>query len=735
MTFQNNRAVRFQVLTFVIIGWLLIGQSNAQTFHAKVDSLIRLAEKSPDKRKVLLYDTLSRMFWGRSADSSLLFAKQSMQYAEKTKDLYSLSVAYNSLGNAYIEVMEPNLAIENYKISKGYREKLNDKVGIANSIHNMSLAYMDLNMFSEALSLLKEGVSLCQEENDLTTEAFLLMSIANVYRKLNDSNNALENVIKATNIYLHLNNTQGLARTYTIMGHLHRDLKNFSLGLEYYKRAYSLFLQIDNEKMLASAVNNLGIMYDELKDYPKALEYFSHFLDFAIKNNDKEAISSAYNNIGFVKAKMKNYNEALESYFKSIEISKEIGNISSEMNTYNNIAWIYFNSNRIKEAEKYATLALSFIPEVQNLSYESETYEIMGKIRYSQGIYQEACKYTSKFMELKDSLFNVNKNEKFAEMQVRFETAQKEKEIELLKKNEEIQSLTILRQRNLIFLWIAIFILLVAVIGTIYYNLLSKKKVNALLSEKNEELKEANVKLLKSEENLKELNTAKDKFFSIIAHDLKNPFNTLLGISELLSANVHSYTKEEIQERSQIIHDSTLSLYKLLDNLLNWSRSQLDSIVYQPELFPLLPEVNQEIKLIETFSDRKNVKISVRIADHIMVFADKHVIGIVLRNLINNAVKFSHIDGKVMVSADEKGDMVEVAVTDNGVGMDREELDKLFKLDQSFTTKGTANETGTGLGLILCKEFIEKNGGKIWVSSTKEKGSTFFFTLRTDRWA
>jgi len=203
----------------------------------------------------------------------------------------------------------------------------------------------------------------------------------------------------------------------------------------------------------------------------------------------------------------------------------------------------------------------------------------------------------------------------------------------------------------------------------------------------------------------------------------------------LLSANVHSYTKEEIQERSQIIHDSTLSLYKLLDNLLNWSRSQLDSIVYQPELFPLLPEVNQEIKLIETFSDRKNVKISVRIADHIMVFADKHVIGIVLRNLINNAVKFSHIDGKVMVSADEKGDMVEVAVTDNGVGMDREELDKLFKLDQSFTTKGTANETGTGLGLILCKEFIEKNGGKIWVSSTKEKGSTFFFTLRTDRWA
>nr|HPI70501.1 HAMP domain-containing sensor histidine kinase [Tenuifilaceae bacterium] len=309
------------------------------------------------------------------------------------------------------------------------------------------------------------------------------------------------------------------------------------------------------------------------------------------------------------------------------------------------------------------------------------------------------------------------------------------KEIELLKKNEEIQSLTILRQRNLIFLWIAIFILLVAVIGTIYYNLLSKKKVNALLSEKNEELKEANVKLLKSEENLKELNTAKDKFFSIIAHDLKNPFNTLLEISELLSANIHSYTKDEIQERSQIIHDSTLSLYKLLDNLLNWSRSQLDSIVYQPELFPLLPEVNQEIKLIETFSDRKNVKISVRIADHIMVFADKHVIGIVLRNLINNAVKFSHIDGKVMVSADEKGDMVEVAVTDNGVGMDREELDKLFKLDQSFTTKGTANETGTGLGLILCKEFIEKNGGKIWVSSTKEKGSTFFFTLRTDRWA
>ncbi len=726
--------MNFRVSILIAVFCLISTYSICQSFHSKIDSLNQLAEKSPNNEKVNIYDQISRMYWGYSADSCFLFAREAVKYAKISKDVYSLGKAYNSLGNAYLEARQPELALENYFISKEYRKQLDNKIEVAHSHNNIALAYMELNMFSEALSSLKDGIGICQEAGDLTNEAYLMMGIAEIYKDINDNNNALEYAIKAANIFIHFNNTLGLARVYTLIGTLHKNLNNNPLALEYYKRAYSLYLQNGNESNLSSAVNNLGIVYDELSDYQQALAFFTKSLEYAQMNNDKIGISTAYNNIGYINSKLKKYPEALESYFKSLNISREINDIPSEMNTYNNIAWVYFHSNNINKAEEYVNKAFVLIPLNQNILFTSETHEIYSKIRYIQGRYKEAFDHKAKFMELKDSLFNIDRNEKFMEMQVRFETAQKEKEIEILKKNDEIKNLTIQRQRNFQMFWIALLVLLIATVGAIYYNLLSKKRTNALLFDKNKELEQANEKLLKSENDLKELNTTKDRFFSIIAHDLKNPFNALLGFSELLKLNIDNYTKEETKKQVEIIHESSQSLFKLLDNLLNWSRTQIGSIVYKPDLFPLHPLVTQEVELLEAAAERKNIKIVVRIGSHIMVFADNNIISIVIRNLINNAIKFSNPGGRILVNADEKDNMVEVAISDSGIGMEQNELNKLFRLDESFTSRGTADEEGTGLGLLLCKEFVEKNRGHIRATSEKGKGSTFFFTLHTHRW-
>jgi len=726
--------VNFRIFILIIIYCLLGGNSFCQSFQYKIDSLTLLAEKSPDKEKVLIYDNISRMYWGNAPDSSLFFAQKALEYAKITNDVFSLGKAFNSIGNAYLDMREPEKALENYLKSKEYRKQIDNKIDVAFSLNNIALAYMELNMFSEALNSFKEGVSICQEEGDLNNEALLLLGIAEIYENINDNNNALEYAIKAANIFIHFNNPIGLARTYSLIGTLHRNLNNSPLALEYYKRAYSLYQQNGGISNLSSAVNNLGIIYDELGNYPQALEFFSKSLEYSQMQNDKIGMSTAFNNIGYIYSKINNYSEALESYFKSLLISRELSDITSEMNTYNNIAWVYFHSNNINKAEEYVNKAFVLIPQNQNLLFTSETHEILSKIRYIQGRYKEAFDHKSKFMELKDSLFNTDRNEKFMEMQVRFETAQKEKEIEILKKNDEINNLTIQRQKNFQMFWIALLVLLIATVGAIYYNLLSKKRTNALLFDKNKELEEINEKLLKSEEDLKELNTTKDRFFSIIAHDLKNPFNALLGFSELLKLNIDNYTKEEIKKQVEIINESAQSLFKLLDNLLNWSRTQIGSIVYKPDLFPLHPLVSQEVELLEATAERKNIKIVVRIGSHIMVFADNNIISIVIRNLINNAIKFSNSGGRILVNADEKENMVEVSVSDSGIGMEQSELNKLFRLDESFTSRGTADEEGTGLGLLLCKEFVEKNRGHIRATSEKGKGSTFYFTLHTHRW-
>jgi signal transduction histidine kinase len=654
--------------------------------------------------------------------------------AEAANDKYLLGKAYNCLGNSYLDMKNPELALENYYKSIEYRRQLDNRLEVTYSLNNIALAYREMNLFSEAINSFKEAVSICQEIDDHINEAYMLIGIADVYERINDNNNALDYAIKAANIFIHYNDPIGLANTFSLIGSLHKNLNNIPLALEYYKRAHTIYTENNHEEGLSTSINHLGIVYDELGDYPRALGYFKQTLEIALANNDRVGVSTALNNIGYVNAKMKNYPEALSAYIKSVEISREMNDIPSEMNTYNNIAWVYFHSNDIIKAEYYATRAMALAPYINQLVFISESNEILSKIRYLQGRYKEAFDHKLKYMEIKDSLFNIDRNEKFMEMQVRFETTKKEKEIEILKKNDEINNLTIQRQRNFQMFWIALTFMLITLAAFIYNNLQSKKKINNLLSEKNDQLEDANKKLLESEENLKELNATKDRFFSIIAHDLKNPFNSLLGFSELLKNNFESYTKQETKEQIQIIHESANNLYKLLDNLLQWSRTQIGSIVYKPELFPLHPLVQQEIELLENFAEHKSIKIIIRVGSHLMVYADRNIIAIVIRNLINNAIKFSNVSGRILINAEEKDDMIEMAISDSGIGMEEAELKKLFRLDESFTSRGTADEEGTGLGLLLCKEFVEKNHGKIWATSTKGKGSTFYFTLHTHRW-
>lgn len=720
----------FLASVFIFLASQLYGQS----FYQKVDSLTLRLEKSTIKEKVILYDQLSRLYWSSSPDSSLFFANLSLEFAKKTKDDMLLGEAYNSVGNAYSSMKDHEKSLEYYLVSKDFREKAGDYLKIAHSINNIAYAYTDLGMYTEAINSYKEAAELCEEHEDFTFQAHLLLGIAQTYKTVNDVNKALEFGIKAANVFIHYKDKLGMASSYNFIGSLHRDLNNTSLALEYFKKAYSIYIEENDIYGISSSSNNLGIIYDELGDNEKALGFYNKSLEIARDQNDKNAIATAFNNIGYLYAKTKNYNKALDSYFESLRVSKQVYDYPSIMNTNNNIAWVYFNSGNIDKAMEHVLDALSLEHKTSHLHFKAESQEILSKIYLKKGMYKEALEHKTKFMQLKDSLFNIDRNEKLMEMQVRFETDRKEKEIQLLKKNDEIRNLVLIRQKNIQKFWIALSVLLIIIAVLIYSNLQSKKKVNLLLSQKNTQLEDANRKLKESEESLRELNATKDRFFSIIAHDLKNPFNALVGFSELLINNFDSNTVEESKEYIKVIYDSAQNLSKLLHNLLQWSRTQIGSIVYKPELFPLLPLIHQEIEFLEGVSDSKGLKVVVRVENHIMVYADKNIISTVVRNLLSNAIKFSNPSGKILISAQEKEKIVEVSIADSGVGMNEDELSRLFRLDSSFSTKGTADEEGTGLGLLLCKEFIEKNSGKIWVTSEKEKGSTFAFTLPTHRW-
>jgi signal transduction histidine kinase len=261
-------------------------------------------------------------------------------------------------------------------------------------------------------------------------------------------------------------------------------------------------------------------------------------------------------------------------------------------------------------------------------------------------------------------------------------------------------------------------------------------KSNTLLEERQRQIEEQSEELLSQKEalvemnnELNELNASKDKFFSIIAHDLKNPFSTIIGYSDMLKEEMKSGNYETIKESAILINTSAVQTLSLLENLLEWANSQRGKISFNPVPINLRELLVEEFSLLDDMATGKNIELKSYLTDNLIVSADRNMIKTIFRNLISNAIKFTHKNGKVEVKAVRDNRHVEISVSDNGIGMTSNTKAKLFRIDGDLTTNGTEDEKGTGLGLFLCKEFVEKNGGKIWVESESGKGSTFKFIL------
>ncbi|MBI3125020.1 MAG: HAMP domain-containing histidine kinase [Ignavibacteriales bacterium] len=242
-------------------------------------------------------------------------------------------------------------------------------------------------------------------------------------------------------------------------------------------------------------------------------------------------------------------------------------------------------------------------------------------------------------------------------------------------------------------------------------------------------LKAREEEIKKKNEELNEINASKDKFFSIIAHDLRSPFQGLLSISKYLVEEYETLDKADFKELVFSLNEALHTQYKFLDDLLNWSRIQSGRMIMEPANLNLTGELQKVLRLFESNIKNKKINLAININPKQKIFADDDMLSLLLRNLISNAIKFTHSGGTVEITAFEEDDMVLVVVADSGVGIKQENIPKLFRIDIQFTTHGTNKESGNGLGLVLCKEIVEKHEGKIWVESELNKGSKFIFTL------
>lgn len=553
--------------------------------------------------------------------------------------------------------------------------------------------------------------------------------ISSGYRNLENYNKAVEYCIKGLNHAIKLKNKKEIAYNYHTLSTIYLFLNNYDIALKYINKSFNLFNETNNIRGLGYCYHSFGNIYAEKSEYTLALENFNKALRIKEKNNDKNGCATIYNEIGELYFIQSNYAKALIFFNKSLDVFLDL-NLSSKIGReYANIAKTHLHINNVNQAIQYANESLKIedklnLDEIVMTSYYV-LYESYNKLKN----FEKAFYYQGLFVTTKINFFNKKKNRQIYEVQTKYESQSKDLNIKILKKEKATHYI-------IIFSFIGFFIVSIILIIVLFKKNQNKKASNKLLENaKNElvrhaiDLEELNKRLVESESKLKESNNSKNILFSIISHDLINSINSILGFSSVLCNDYEVFDKNEIKKYLILINDSTKKMYRLIDNLLQWSRTQLDHIKYTPD-FCNVKYIAEEL-IINSLNDfkNKNIKVRVDISEICIAFCDMDMVKVIVRNLLSNAIKFTKPGGEIIISAKERNKYIEVSVSDNGVGISKDDINKLFDDKISFTSRGTLAEKGTGLGLVICRDFVQINKGKIWVESVEDEGSVFKFTL------
>ncbi len=626
-----------------------------------------------------------------------LFSQDTPDIKEKIRNLSDTSGMYG----LYVEIKESGLSSEEtlelarQLESKATNYNHQEVRGLALDL--IGLEHRNQGDVDKALDILNDGYNILISMGDTITASWLGFDIAVTHYMLGQFDKSVE---AATRDLETLRKLDG-GRYNTLLrtaGEILRGAERLDRAAYYLKQAVDHSIETKKDDALAYNLNRLGVVYYQDSKHELAKEALEASLKLAREIKLDRAITMNLNDMGELYFALKDYQRCIELY--ELALSREMVP-GDRSNTHNNIARLYWELKRYEEAIEHAEKALQIGLNTNSLPYVVDARKILADSHNDLGNYRESAGYYQQYIANKDSLFKLETQRQLAEAETKYETAKKEQEIATLSEKEALERSRKQAYRTGL---IAVGILLIIVLLLVWQISRNKKRIES----QNRELGE--------------LNQTKDKFFSIIAHDLRSPMIALRGIGKKLDFFIRKGRHDKLQEMGGKIDSSIDRLNHLLNNLLNWAATESHGLPQNPKEHNTSELLRETIDLYRGLAASKNISIEEELEDN-PLFADRNMVSTIFRNLLSNAIKFSTDSGLIRIRTTAREGYTYICFQDEGAGIAESQLKQLFSYQQS--SPGADGEAGFGLGLKLCKEFADLSQGTIEAESTPGKGTTF----------
>jgi signal transduction histidine kinase len=677
-----------QLMTLTVCLLTFIGFSQ----NERIDDLtVKLAYQEVDSTKVdLSLMLIDQLYAVEDYDKALLYVNQTAKLSEKLN--YTKGLAESTYYRALIYTQRNDYfnAIDNYDKSRKYYLQISDTLGVAKVSNSIGLIEIKRGNYSVGLQNSLSAIDIFEKQNLFDELSTAYNNLAEAYFKTNQIDKAIDFNFKALDVRKKIDDRAGIISSTKNIADLYALRKEHRKAIEYYENVLEMLNPTKDQSLRGEILPKLGNQYLEFKEYDKASEYLVEGLKYNRKQNNQEGILLALNAIG------------------NLNLQKQ----------------------KVKLAEIQLNEAYGIAQKLDNKSALLENYKLHIALDSTRGYFQNAFFWQNKYYDLKDELSKVDQPvfPVSTEPLDLINSNPIEEEIDNFEDEENSNKIIKTWLQNPLVLYGALAATAI-LLTLLLLNYLKSKTYRNTIVEQKELLKqeqERSEAILEQTHHLEEVNQVKDKLFSIVSHDLKDSISSIKAFLDLLKED--SISKEEFRELIPELSENANNASSLLFNLLNWSKSQMQNLEPNPELFNIQDVFHTKMALVEQKVEDKRI-VLIDESQRDFAYADKSMMEIVIQNLITNAVKFSRTGDVITVSNQDVNGKVLICVEDTGVGISEENIKKLFNANKNFTTVGTKNEKGTGLGLTIAKDLVELNNGRIWVESTVNVGSKFFIEL------